>query len=125
MKDPVISLDIETLDTANSAVILSIGAVEIFSGEKFYNTCEPAKQLAAGRTLSRGTLDFWIGQGVAFTELLDECNLVATTLSFVLSSLRTFVERFPEAHIYTRGSMDINVLEHAFGKLGRPAPWQY
>jgi hypothetical protein len=67
-------LDLETLDTTNSAVVLSVGAV-LFSTEKyaggrlfwdvedrFYRILDIQQQLDAKRTVSQSTLLWWLRQ---------------------------------------------------------------
>ena len=66
-----IMLDLETLDTTSSAVVISIGAVafdpEINAlGDKFYVelTDDIARQQAHGRTISGDTVRWWMQQDV-------------------------------------------------------------
>lgn len=59
--------DFETLDTAPSAVVLSIGLVEFFPetqslGREFYALFEVQGQLDMGRTISESTLLWWMKQ---------------------------------------------------------------
>lgn len=63
-------VDIETLDTAPTAVILSVGAVlfdpvdgSIHASKKI--VCDVQTQLDKGRTVSAGTLAFWADQDSA------------------------------------------------------------
>ena len=63
-----IMLDIETLDTSPSAIVLSIGAVKFNSvglGDTFYVRLDSDPQLALGRTQSEATLTWWAGQSDA------------------------------------------------------------
>src|SRR3546814_2365974 len=67
-------VDLETLDTKNSAVVLSIGAVvwetlvddagslDYSVVERFYRVLSIDEQLAAGRTVSESTLLWWMRQ---------------------------------------------------------------
>lgn len=57
-------LDLETLDTLPSAVILSIGACEFdldgpIAGREFYRVLSLPQQLSRGRTTSDDTLAWW------------------------------------------------------------------
>ena len=64
-KDPVTMIDLETLDVAPSAVVLSIGAAvydfrsQIITRE-LYCTLRIEEQLAQGRTVSTNTLHWWL-----------------------------------------------------------------
>tara|TARA_R110000803_G_scaffold158426_1_gene222702 strand:+ start:698 stop:1216 length:519 start_codon:yes stop_codon:yes gene_type:complete len=65
-----VMIDLETLDTKPSSVVLSIGAVEFNpeTGEVFKETGyemfpDIQEQLDAGRTISASTLLWWMGQG--------------------------------------------------------------
>ena len=67
-----IMVDIETLDTVQSAVVLSIGAVAFDPhtkelGEKFYVefTTDLQAQQRLGRTISADTVTWWMQQGAA------------------------------------------------------------
>lgn len=66
-----IMLDLETLDTEKSAVVLSIGAVAFdphtnATGERFYVelTDDLLMQQRAGRTISANTVKWWLQQDV-------------------------------------------------------------
>src|SRR5690606_12661716 len=66
-----IMLDLETLDTASSAVVVSIGAVAFDPytnaiGDKFYveMTEDIAEQQKKGRTISGDTVRWWMQQDV-------------------------------------------------------------
>lgn len=67
-------IDIETLDTKPTAVVLSIGLVTFtasqvetqFNRSLIYPSIE--MQIARGRTISTSTLKFWMGQGGAAAE---------------------------------------------------------
>lgn len=67
-----IMLDLETLDTASSAVVISIGAVAFDPytnalGDKFYVEMveDIAAQQARGRTISGSTVQWWMQQDSA------------------------------------------------------------
>jgi hypothetical protein len=65
-----IVLDIETKDTKNSAVVLSIGAVLVdlnhhnpgMFADTFYAVLEMESQEAKGRTTSKSTMEWWAKQ---------------------------------------------------------------
>lgn len=61
-----VSLDIETLDTTTSSVVLSIGACVVTKdavpAATFYKRLSIQEQINAGRTISESTLRFWMQQ---------------------------------------------------------------
>lgn len=63
-----ISIDLETLDTATSAVVLSIGACSFNADgvqSKFYRELRLNEQVANGRTISVSTVQFWMREAMA------------------------------------------------------------
>lgn len=65
------SLDIETLDTATTAVVLSIGICrfdEIKTGPFLHVGLEIEEQLIAGRTISDNTYHWWVEQLIGMSE---------------------------------------------------------
>lgn len=66
-----VMIDIETLDTTPTSVILSIGAVpfNIVTGEcgqEYWSKCDVSLQVHDGRTISLDTLQWWIKQDANF-----------------------------------------------------------
>jgi hypothetical protein len=62
-----VSLDLETLDTRQSAVVVAVGAVfftadQVFTGYPLYRQLQLEPQFQAGRTISEQTLCFWMDQ---------------------------------------------------------------
>ncbi len=129
-------IDIETLDTASTAVILSIGAV-IFdpkggyiSPQKFYAVVDLESQLNK-RTISASALKFWM------TKELDEerqniFSSINSTLGKVLNSLDRWMYNFRLANdlkdtpVWSHGpSFDIAILEDAYKSVRFPIPWAY
>lgn len=69
MTDPHFSLDIETLDTASTAVVLSVGVCMFTKagpvGPMLHVRLDIDEQLAAGRTITHDTFNWWVGQLIA------------------------------------------------------------
>lgn len=89
-----IMIDIETLDTKPSAVILSIGAVKFNKeglGEKIYLNLEVESQLKTGRTVSASTIQWWLKQSDAARSALDLTGGYASKT--ILRSLELFFDR--------------------------------
>ena len=136
MKD--IMLDIETLDTARSAVVLSIGAV-VFDphskelGEKFYVefTHDLATQQRVGRTVSADTVVWWMQQGAAAKQIFvdpapEGVRRVSTAQG--LTEFASFVSRNggKEAKLWGNGSDFDNVIVGSlFDSFGLVKPWSY
>lgn len=136
MKD--IMLDIETLDTAQSAVVLSIGAV-VFDphskelGEKFYVefTHDLATQQRIGRTVSADTAVWWVRQGAAAKQIFADpapegVRRVSTAQG--LTEFASFVSRNggKEAKLWGNGSDFDNVIVGSlFDSFGLVKPWSY
>ena len=136
MKD--IMLDIETLDTAQSAVVLSIGAV-VFDphskdlGEKFYVefTHDLATQQRVGRTVSADTVVWWMQQGAAAKQIFvdpapEGVRRVSTAQG--LTEFASFVSRNggKEAKLWGNGSDFDNVIVGSlFDSFGLVKPWSY
>ena len=136
MKD--IMLDIETLDTAQSAVVLSIGAV-VFDphskelGEKFYVefTHDLATQQRVGRTVSADTAVWWMQQGAATKQIFADpapegVRRVSTAQG--LTEFASFVSRNggKEAKLWGNGSdFDNAIVGSLFDSFGLVKPWSY
>lgn len=114
-------VDIETLDTAATAVVLSVGAV-VFNGYGLLNhyhwTLEIEPQLKDGRTISGDTLAWWMQQDPAIMReafgqecepklVLDDLNRICTDMN---------VQRF-WAH---SPAFDYVILDHLYRSFERP-----
>ena len=133
-----IMLDIETLDTAQSAVVLSIGAV-VFDphskelGEKFYVefTTDLDTQQRVGRTVSAATTAWWMQQGAAAKQIFADpapegVRRVSTAQG--LTEFASFIARNggKEAQLWGNGSDFDNVIVGSlFDSFGLTKPWSY
>lgn len=133
-----IMLDIETLDTAQSAVVLSIGAV-VFDphskelGEKFYVefTNDLDTQQRVGRTVSAATAAWWMQQGAAAKQIFanpapEGVRRVSTAQG--LTEFASFIARNggKEAQLWGNGSDFDNVIVGSlFDSFGLTKPWSY
>lgn len=133
-----IMLDLETLDTAPSAVVTSIGAVAFDPyttelGERFYVELvdDMTAQQRRGRTISGDTVAWWMRQEQAakqlFAELPDpEVQRVKTVTALTMFS--DFVERNggQSAEIWGNGAdFDNVVLGSLYESFGIKRPWSY
>lgn len=115
-------IDIETYDTKPTAVILSIGAVQISEqteeANKFYVEVNINTQYE--RTMSIDTKNWWAKQG--------NPPINGTTSLFKgLSDLGTFIrQRADNPIIWCKGTdFDVVILAHAYNQLHLPVPWKY
>jgi hypothetical protein len=124
-----IMLDLETLDTKPTGVILSIGAVafgESGLGKDFYRTIDVQSCVDAGLTISVSTFKWWMAQpGAARKALFEE----SVELGEALEEFRKWVKTnfdLATVKVWGNGSdFDNAMLQHAYGKLGRRAPWNF
>lgn len=122
-------LDLETMDTRPTAIVLSIGAV-LFDkdgiGETFYTTINIEDCLSHGLTLSHGTFEWWMSQPTEARKALFD-NPV--TLKEALLNFRRFLASHTELaklKMWGNGSdFDNAILQNAYGKLGEKAPWDF
>lgn len=132
-----IMLDLETLSTANNAVVLSIGAVAFNAegemGEKFYMemTNDLESQITRGRAISAKTVIWWMQQNAlakqVFAEHCTEKDVRYPT-DIALGAFSEFVARNggKEAEIWGNGSdFDNAILSSLFTAYGMPIPWMF
>lgn len=136
-----ISIDLETLGTANDACILSIGAVKFDPhtgkmGDTFYRVID-TEAAPGGGTLSASTVVWWMRQSqeardAVFAKDVERVTLVAALVDF--SEWLGFNEdlpegqEFPENTLWQRGDKDREWLESAYKGMGLKAPfgwWQW
>ena len=133
-----IMLDIETLDTTQSAVVLSIGAV-VFDphsktlGETFYVefTADLDTQQRVGRTVSAATVTWWMQQGAAAKQIFvdpapEGVRRVSTAQG--LTEFASFIARNggKEVQLWGNGADFDNVIVGSlFDSFGLAKPWSY
>ena len=136
-----ISVDLETLGTANDACILSIGAAKFDPhtgevGDTFYRVIDP-EALPGGGTLTASTVMWWMRQSqeardAVFSADVERVNLAAALVDF--SEWIGFTEDLPEGQEYPtvalwqRGNKDQEWLESAYKGMGLKPPfgwWQW
>lgn len=121
-----IMIDIETLDTKSSAVVLSIGAVEFDEAKiirTFYGAIDIDSCLKKGLTVSGSTLLWWLEQNEAARMRLQE---PADALESVLANLQQSFN-WDGAEIWANGSdFDLPILANAYRACGyNNPPWPY
>ena len=119
-------VDLETLDTAVSTKILSIGAVlfdprgEGYAQMTFYRNLSVETQ--RDRTESQATMDWWAQQNEAAKAKLQEGPHVP--IAVALKDLRDYFQgaKYPWSH---GASFDLAILDHAYQQQGLWAPWKF
>lgn len=122
-----IMLDIETLDTASTAVILSIGAVEFDDttlGRRFHERIDIDSCLKHGLTISGSTLAWWMGQSNEARKIF---QAQGRPLDHVLIRLAAWVDWRQVKEVWANGSdFDLPIIANAFRAVGAgQQPWPY
>lgn len=125
MKD--LMIDLETLDTAATCVIVSIGAVPfdldrgvILDGD-FYCVLDVEKQ--PGRTTSESTMQWWSEQSAEARAVFTDPNQII--LAEGLERLKGFVGRH-QPRVWSNGAnFDQPILTNAFAQHGMRDPWPF
>lgn len=115
-----VMVDIETLDTTPSAVILSLGAVTMHREDQqtFYGEYNPDTQYE--RTQSQSTIDWWSQQPIRRPESPINIYTGLEEFSYWLHSLRA------EPIIWCKGTdFDTAMLAHAYAQYKVPVPWKH
>ena len=113
-----IMLDIETLATSPDSVILTLGAIKFNPfdpaaemGQALYVKVDVDEQVALGRNIDPGTVEWWGKQAEAVLE-----DFAQQLNRFVNSANR----------IWAQGPVfDIVILENLYRQLNKPTPWPF
>lgn len=122
-----IMIDLETLDTAATAAILSIGAIafdEVDTGAVFYSRVDLQSCIDAKLTISGSTFKWWLGQNeaarFAISDAQDEPVLYAA-----LDGLRNAFN-WEDTIAWGNGAdFDLSILDNAYRAFGEEPPWLY
>lgn len=122
-----IMIDLETVDTAPTAAILSIGAY-CFAGPmelaRFYQTVDLQSCLGWGLTTSESTLRWWEKQDVEARAVFTDLSKVMLTEA--LHQFAAFLSGMTEPRIWGNGAaFDNAILANAYAKTGIKQPWRY
>lgn len=125
---PELMVDLETLDTKTSAVVLTLGAVKFdpFNDspmKELYIKFDIESQESLDCTISNDVIDWWSKQDESVkTEAFSDDNRLD-----VKDAIDTF-HKFAWGcnKFWSKGScFDIMILEHLYSKLKKTVPWQY
>lgn len=125
-----VMIDLETLDTGPDCVILTLGAVrfnpwqdEINPDNCIYLKPDVDEQIALGRRVNEGTMQWWAQQppDVRDDAISDTDRISLEEFSKQLNKIVANADR-----IWAQGPVfDIVILENLYRQIGKPAPWQY
>ena len=125
MKD--LMIDLETLDTTATCVIVSIGAVPFdlergtVGSDGFYRVLDVNKQHK--RTTSDSTLAWWSKQSREARAVFDDPNQIE--LHEALAQLKLFIGTH-QPRVWSNGAnFDQPILAHAYSQLDMKEPWPY
>lgn len=120
-----VMIDLETLDTKETSVVLSIGAVkfdETGLGETIHMTLKIQPQLDMGRTISGSTIEWWLNQTseakqAAFAQDLSVESALKSLDEFILGD---------DVSVWGNGAMfDNAILTHMYNSAHMARPWSY
>ena len=123
-----VMIDFETLDTAISAAVLSVGMVKfdpngtgIFS--EYYAKISIDDQTAIGRTISDDTIAWWSRQDESVMDeaFSDEGRI---PLAQAIDEMHKFM--WGQTYFWSHGStFDIMIMQNLYDSIGKVYPWQY
>ena len=121
-------LDLETMDTAHTAAIVSIGAVmfdETGIGETFYKTIHLESNIDFGRTIGAKSVLWWLQQSEeARKEIYSPANPV--DLPLALMDFRSFFSQQGAVYVWGNGAdFDNMILGNAYDSDKLQRPWSY
>lgn len=125
-----VMVDLETLDSAPTALIVAIGAIimdfeRLALGEEFYAVIDLEKPLLPGFTISPATVNWWMKQSEQARDIFN--RPYGYTMLAALGQFRDFVLQCGlKATIWGNGAtFDNMILRHAFEKCGLEYPVSY
>lgn len=121
-----IMIDLETLDTKETSVIVSIGAVKFDGaglGERFYTALELGDQIRKGRTVSGDTIAWWMAQAPEARSVFSESRKFG--IENALNEFASFIGG-GNYKVWGNGAMfDNAILLNAYAQYGISRPWSY
>jgi len=120
-----VMIDLETYDTATTAVIRSIGAVKFDKDrilDKFYVNVDTSSCLQFGLTISPETAAWWEKQGQEAQNVLSQTPLP------LMDALNRFCQWYGKKSLPTWGNgsnFDNPIMEHAFRRVNIKCPWEF
>lgn len=133
MKD--VMVDLETLDSTPTSLILSIGAVEFEPntgalGKEFYEVLSIESCAEHGLTVSTATKQWWSRQSPEARTVLDAAgNPGAWSLAMALGMFAGWISScapLGSVRVWGNGAdFDNAILANAYRAIGQPLPWKF
>lgn len=122
-------IDLETLDTREGAIVTAIGIVKIemdipdlLDGSRLYANLDWQEQYDKGRTMSPGTVRWWLGQDKEAQEALLEKPIMSNTA--ILHTLQMYLSNVNG--VWGNGAdFDCVILRSLFETYDVKVPWRY
>lgn len=133
LKHKKVMLDLETLATESDAVIASIGAVQFdpldgVSQNTFYKVLELQPQIAAGRSVMGGTIEWWMGQSPEARRIFTDKQQPKWYPDVALVQFADWLNAIDQEPIEIWGNgadFDNVILGGLYKAFGRKRPWSY
>lgn len=129
-----LALDIETLDTTPTSIVIQIAAAAYTYTEKGSGKTLPAldlrlntpSQIQRGRTISTDTMKFWFGdcdnKAVLGAILVNQ----DVPVEIALRTLCDYIKQHGVEEIWSQGpTFDIGILENLMAQFGIEVPWKF
>jgi hypothetical protein len=120
-----VMIDLETVDVATTAVVVSIGAVYFNHkalGPTFYRVLSTDDQQQRGRTVSQDTLKWWAQQSAEARKVFDE---PATHTPIVLDEFAAYLGD-KNIQVWGNGAdFDCTIWGDVYRSFGIKRPWSY
>lgn len=122
-------VDLETLDTTATAIVLSIGAVAFESDGKklstFYRVINVDSCIAHGMTMSGSTLSWWLKMTNDARDALTT-RVTPVPLEHALASFGAWLADNGVVYMWGNDpSFDNAILQNAYARCGMKTPWLY
>lgn len=124
-----IMLDIETLGTKRSSIVLSIGLVAFSAGgivDTQYHVLDVNAQERVGRTIDAKTVDWWMRQDSRAQK--DVVNAARTSVPHTLLDIKSFIDRRlgDGDGVWGNGAaFDNEIVKDLFDKFAMNDPWPF
>lgn len=118
-------VDIETLDTEDSAVVYQVGVIVFNQGEMIFSrefNLPIQEQLDAGRTISESTLAFHMLSPMGLSNSMH--HAFRDSIEHMRQQLVQVAQGFKPKYWWSKGDFDYSVLEDLFGGKDQ-VPWQW
>lgn len=124
-----VMLDLETLDSRETAVILSIGAVrfsldELKTREEWLQLVDPVTCQEKGLTIGADTVRWWMQQSPGAQ--LAAFSVGGVSLPVMLQRFTNFIREVPNTKVWGNGAtFDNMIMRNAYRACNLETPWSF